>query len=153
MLNVHLRYILMSTALFLPPQVWSAYDMEKIKERITANPSFKVSGWSQSPTNHHWQASTSLKTSSIIVNEKKAELTLPFINPTHKKSAKILCAEFAALTLATSKEKELAEIKEIIRKSTTRHQIKFAKLSDMTFYVVPKLVGMRVSLHCTVKTK
>ncbi|MCF6298743.1 MAG: hypothetical protein L3J01_02575, partial [Thiomicrorhabdus sp.] len=105
----------------------------------------------KSEKNSEWAAFTSLKYSAISVGEKKTKLTLPFINQAQKNAAKKLCGEFAALTLGVSQTTDLDIIKEVIRKSTTRHQIKFAKFSGIMFYVVPKLVGMRVSLHCSIK--
>ncbi len=137
----------------LPGLALSSYDAEKIKQKLENYDALEITGWEKSKKETQWIASTALKNSNISVGETKTQLTLPFVNRAQKNTAKKLCGEFAALTLGTSQITDLDVIKEIIRKSTTRHQIKFARFSDMTFYVVPKLVGMRVSLHCSVKKK
>ena len=140
--------------LLLPAQAWCVhvYDAENIKTKLENTASFKISAWRKSSDDKHaWEAVTSLKYSSITVTDKKAELILPFINARQKKSAKKRCTEFAGLTLASTK-KELAMIKKAVKQSTTRHQIKYVPFKNATFYVVPKLVHMRVSLHCAVKS-
>ncbi len=139
--------------LLLPGLAFSNYDAEKIKKTLENYDALEITGWGKSKKENQWNASTSLKYSAISVDEKKTKLTLPFVNRAQKNAAKKLCGEFAALTLNTSKTTDLDIIKDVIKKSTTRHQIKFANFSDMTFYVVPKLLGMRVSLHCSVKKK
>ena len=148
-----LQRLMIITMIFLPLPALSDYDAEKLKQGISDNQEmFKVTGWIKSEDQQNWIAKTQLKRVKISVGAQNATFISPYINPRQIKSAKILCAEFAALAMTPKNEDELNSIKTTIKKSTTRHQIKFISLNGVNFTVLPKLIGPVVSLHCSVKS-
>lgn len=146
-------FFLMTSFIALPNLAWGALDIDDIKSRLMAHDDFKISGWVKSKKNQDWVAITALKNSFITVGAKKTNLTVPFINPSQKKAAKKLCTNFGIQMLTNPTSKELDLINETIRVSTTHHKIKLATFSDNKLFVHPKLVGMRVSLHCYSKPR
>jgi len=141
--------ILTALLLLSPIQAWCAYDADEIKENISNNPTlFKVTEWKTSD-NNSWHATTSLKRVKISVNKDKAKFIAPFINPKQMKTGKSLCEEFGAIATKSIDKASRDLIKETIRKATTRHRIVFITLNDVKFSVIPKLIGVVVSLHCS----
>lgn len=150
---MQLKTLMIITMIFLPFPAWCAYDAEKIKQGISnKNDLFKVTEWNKSKDQQNWVAKTQLKHVKISIGPQKAKFIAPYINPHQIKSAKKLCTEFAALAIEPKNADELNSIKTTIRKSTTRHQIKFISLNGVNFRVLPKLIGPVVSLHCSVKS-
>lgn len=139
--------------LTLPGFAWGGYDVDEIKNRLSSHTEFEIHNWIPAKNNQGWAALTNLKNSTINVSEKKTNITLPFINPPQKNTAKKLCASFSAKVLNTTKQEDLDLIHETIRVATTRHQIKLATFDNVKLFIQPKLVGMRVSLHCYLKPK
>jgi hypothetical protein len=143
---------LITIAILLHPlQAWCDYDSKKIKSNISNQAKFKVSEWKKSEKDQIWKANTKLKYVTIKIGETESQFIAPYINPRQMKSAKILCADFAATALTPKNKDQVKQIKSTIRKATTRHHLQFIKMNNVKFSVEPKLTGAVVRLHCSAK--
>jgi len=147
---LHKKFIALILMLISYP-AFADYDVNKIKDGIEKKTTvFQVTGWSQSQDQKSFIATTQLKRLSITVNEKESKLIVPFVTPEQIKTGKVLCRKFTEVASAADSQKQLQDIKDTIRKSTTRHQLKRIKMNDIVFMIAPKLRGSVVSLHCSV---
>jgi len=138
--------------LLLPQYGFANYNVDEIKTNILKNSTvFKVSDWVKDSNKPLWKAKTALKRVKIKVSDKKSEIISPFIGRKQTRNAKQLCTEFASIVLGTNEEEERKKIKLAIKKSTTRHHVRYFTTRNLRFSVAPILVGGLVSLHCIVE--
>ena len=149
-----IRTIIFSLLLTISFSGFAQYNADKIQLTLAVQEkTFDILNWSKEGSPPSWKAKSKIKRQYLTISKSKADLILPFLNPREKQRGIVLCELFISIAINAENEIQISTIKELIRKSTTRHIIRTANMNEMQFTIAPTIKKNVVSLHCSVSSK